>query len=383
MTVVVLIGALARRLGLGTAVLGGIAFGACGLVLYYGRLAYLEPVIALALTCGALTALRATDPTAGRWGIVGGVLMATAIATKVSAVFAVAGILLAVALEARSPSVRRWLGAAIAAIALVGLGWLLFVFLPNQNAIHVDLAIWPQETLPSSLGALSKRVLDYFSRSDGALTLAAPALAAAFVGGLILLLRWRHLDAVTRRLGLLAAGWLIVGFAVLLVVPYRPNRYVLPLLPAAAILVAVGSSALRPSAARWMRAARLTAAAAVLVVLAVPGLVSYAGWVGQTASTLPDAEAAIARLIPPGSTVQGETAPTLAMQARAVTLVSRPSTGVNMGDLYVNRGVRWVIATPGGDDIPGWAGAHEVAWASREAVFCFEWPDSVCLYRLP
>lgn len=79
--------------------------------------------------------------------------------------------------------------------------------------------------------------------------------------------------------------------------------------------------------------------------------------------------------------MQGDLAPVLAMRARAQTIVSRPATGINAGDLYASPGVRWVLTS---GDAPAWAPLHAAAWAARAEVLCVAWgPGRTCLYRLP
>lgn len=123
---------LRRPLGQGAAILAALAYGTSTLVLYYGRLAFLEPLVALFLTVGGLLALRADGPRSGRWGLAAGLALALAIGTKPSAAFATAGLLVGLGLvRGRSPAVRRWIGGAVVAIGLAGLVWIVLIGLPN------------------------------------------------------------------------------------------------------------------------------------------------------------------------------------------------------------------------------------------------------------
>jgi hypothetical protein len=70
------------------------------------------------------------------------------------------------------------------------------------------------------------------------------------------------------------------------------------------------------------------------------------------------------------------------MRAPAVTLVSRPWAGVNTGDLYAVRDVRWYIGATG--TRPGWAAGHPTAWAARQERLCAPWgATTVCVWQVP
>ncbi len=401
---------LRRPLGpLGAAVAtAGLAGSA--LFLYYGRLAYLEPLVVLWLIVAELALAREHPSIAA--GVVAGLAVALAVATKASAVAAAGGLLAGVAVAgAGDPAVRRALGAAVASALLMAIAWAIIFALPHAAALATDLRIWATEPPPHGLDQLVTRIVTYAARSDGAIPLALPLLVAGAAGALLALARYSRLDPVRRRVALGSMGWFAAGMAVLLVVPYRPNRYVVPLLPPLAILAGLGFAILLD----WVRrapgrggvasvrgagqaadaapaggdasaraptgVAAALAAAVVALLLAVPGLALDAGWMANTPSTLPQIQAEVAAIVPPGSTVQGDLAPILAMRARAVTIVSRPATNVNAGDLYATRDVRWVLTN---GPAPRWATLHEAAWAARTRELCVSWgPGTTCLYRLP
>lgn len=373
--------------GRGPALLAAAGFGCSALVLYYGRLAFLEPVVTLGLTVGALLAIRADARRSLAVGVVGGVALAAAVGVKPSAFFAACGILAGVAVVGwRDRAVRRWLGGAVTAIVIAGLVWVAVVWLPNRAAVAIDLKIWASEPLPRNLTELAHRVLSYPFRSDAAIPLGLPLLVGSLVGLAGLVSLRSHVDARQRRLAALALAWIVVGMGILLVSRYRPDRYTVPMLPAAAILTGLGAEALGRTpvwSARSATVRRLLAAGAV-VGMTGPGLLAFGGWMARTPSTLPHTQAEVAAAVPGGSAIQGTYAATLGLRADAVVLVSR-SVGVNRGDLYVTRDVRWVVARPGVTaDRPAWAAAHAEAWAAREEVLCTDWAGSpVCLYRLP
>jgi 4-amino-4-deoxy-L-arabinose transferase-like glycosyltransferase len=384
LTVFALGAGLRTALGRGPALLGAAAFGSAALVLYYGRLAYLEPLVALGVTLGTLGALRATGPSSGWWGVLSGVALAGAIGTKPSALFVSIGVLLGVAvvLGRSSPAARRWLIGAVVAIGVAGLAWLVALGLENRLAVGGDLKIWASEPLPTSLLGWVRRILGFPFRNDHMLILAAPLLIGAGVGALLAIRRRQALSPIVRGLVGATIGSLLLGFAVLAVVPYRPNRYEVPLLPAMAILTAVAAGVLadvvsRASPRRWRAAGTLVTAGLVL-----PGVVMFAGWMLVTHSTLPVIQDDVASIIAPGAAVEGIYAPLFALKAPVTTIVSRPWAGINTGDLYAVRDVRWYIGAMGTS--PGWADRHPTAWAARQQRLCAPWGSAtVCVWQVP
>ena len=99
-------------------------------------------------------------------------------------------------------------------------------------------------------------------------------------------------------------------------------------------------------------------------------------------SRLPEIQSEVRAIVPNGAVVQGDYAPAFALQDPVVTLVSRPPTGVNLGDLYGSRGVRWYVGVSG--SAPGWAGLHPLEWSSRVSRLCSTWGGhEVCLWQVP
>lgn len=371
---------LRRPLGTAGASLAAAALGGSALFLYYTRLAYLEPLVLLWLVV-ALLLLSGARPST--WtGLLAGAALALAIATKASAGFAAAGILAGIAVTGwREPPVRRALAGAVLAIVVAALAWALFLALPQPAALATDLRIWAPEPMPHSLTELVRRIVSYPTRSDGGITLALPLLAAGAIGFLLVAARYPVLDDRQRRIVGATVGWFVVGMGILLVVPYRPNRYLVPLLPPLAILAGLGFTVVAAWLGPRRRLPTAVLGALLAAVLVVPGLVLHVEWVTQTPTTLPGVQARLAELIPAGATIQGDLAPVLAMRARAATIVSRPATNVNPGDLYATRDVRWVL-TDG--PAPAWAPLHAAAWSARTRELCVRWgPGETCLYRLP
>jgi hypothetical protein len=212
-----------------------------------------------------------------------------------------------------------------------------------------------------------------------------------------------------------AFAWFVAGWGAFLFVLYRPNRYFVPILPALAILVAIGWAAAtrageagresgpgtlptpspRPAAdeiaatsgrgnADSRRSIRMLLAAGVLAILVLPGLVGAAAWSSQPA-TLPIIQQEVLRL-GISTPLEGRLGPGFAMRVATPTIVTwTPDLTVNADDLYATRGVRWVVAAV--DDwheVPRWSDAHAEAWDARETVVCYPWSDATyCIYHLP
>lgn len=177
-----------------------------------------------------------------------------------------------------------------------------------------------------------------------------------------------------------AAGWFVAGLLILLVVPYRPNRYVVPLLPALAVLTSLAVATILdrfpPAAVR----VRIGMVAILVVAVAAPGLVSVGSWTSAATYRLPAIQARMLELIDDPAPIEGWVAATLAMRVPVPAITAR--SFVNAGDLYDERGVRWLLIDP--STAPAWAGEHSDAWAAREMIECFDWPSGeACLIRVP
>lgn len=375
-----LAGLLARRIGPAPALTGAVGLATSTLLLYYGRLAVLEPMVVLFLVLGfsLLFNCRPRRPLAG--GIAAGSALALAIATKPSAGVAVAG-MLAGAFMAGSgfPGLRRRAGVAAAVIGAAGIGWLAVV-LPQPGLLASILRIWPQQQLPVSAAQLWERALAYATSSDGAVPAVAPLLIGAVAGMLLGVRNWRGLEPPRRAMLVAAAGWFIAGLLLLIVVPYRPNRYVVPLLPALAILTALGAAMIVDRARVARRRVRLAVATASVLAMAAPGLVAVGGWTSMATYRLPAIQERVLALVDDPAPMAGGPAATLAMRVPAPAIV--PMFGINAGDLYAEHGVRWLLIGP--TMAPAWADLHSAAWSAREVIECFEWGSGeACLVRVP
>jgi len=384
LTAGLLVAALRQPLGTAPALLGGIALVTSPLVLYYGRLVYLEPLTALGLTAAALLVLgiRARRPELA--GAAAGVAIALAIGTKLLAAPDAVGIGAGVAIVAiRDRASLRWLGGMAGGLAACVTLWVVVVWLPNRDAVAAVVRTWPPETLPGSIGGVLDRISQYVRANDGTLALSAVQLTGAGIGAIVSFARWRRLAPDARLLLAAGVGWAVAGFATLAIVPYSPNRYVVPTLPALALVIAVGAHA----AIGWLsgpgtRRSFVLVAGAVLagVLLAAPGLGRYAQWMGSTATTLPQIQDRVRTIIPAGAVVEGPYAPLFAMRADATTIIT--NFGANPGDLYLTKGVRWYVGAR--TTSPVWAALHPGPWSQRQVVTCVTWAAApVCIYHFP
>ncbi len=371
---------LRRVAGPGPALLGGIAFATSTLVLYYGRLSLLEPMTTLGLVAGAVLLVTGGDRRPALAGVLAGLALAAAIATKALALASAGGILAGALLVAwrHPPARRRWV-ASVVTLGIAAAAWGLLVLLPNRAQIAAVLTTLPPESLPTSLHEAVRRIAGYLHGGDSVVALSAPLLIGGAIGLAAGLVRWRRLGSDSRMLLLVATGWFVAGFGLLTVVPYSPSRYVLPALPPLALLIGVGLHAVsgwRPRSA-WIRPA---AGVLLAAALAAPGLTSYAGWIARTPASAPAIQAAFAAAIPPGVAVEGPYAPLLAMRTSGPTLFT--NFGINPGDLYAQRGVRWLVLSA--HEVPVWAPLHKAEWAARRLVASTTWGgNQISLFALP
>jgi 4-amino-4-deoxy-L-arabinose transferase-like glycosyltransferase len=363
---------VASRFGTAPGTVAAVALGGNALLLYYGRLAYLEPMVLFFLLAGT-AALLARSRDAWPWpGLAAGLLYGLAVATKASALFAVVGVLVAVTV-AGSWRDRRTVvsvSAAAAGMAVVGVSWLMMIALPNWSALLADLRIWAHQTPPRDAGELVTRIWEYLFGSDRAVPYLSTLLVAAAAGGVVARRRWGSLSRDQRVLVAAAIGWFAAGMALLLIVDYRPNRYVLPLVPALAILAALGGREVvrrLPRAAHW----RAVAVAILAAGLALPGISAYASWAGNSTYVFRDAQSTVEGHVKPGEGIEGVMAPTFALRAPVPIFVSRPYDAIDAGNLWATHHVRWVIVDR--SQIPAWVVDLPSVWARAQVVACVEW----------
>jgi len=374
-----------RRMGAAAGIVAGVGLATSTVVLYYGRLALLEPMVLLFLVLGTVTLLSGGAEGSWRRGAIAGAALALAIGTKPSAGVAVAGMLLGAALAGRpAPAgMGRRIAAAVAVIGVSGAVWLLVV-LPQPGLLDAILRVWPQQSMLVSPAEAWDRVIDYVRDSDRAIPMTAPLLGGAVVGLVLASWRWARLDPRQRALVGAAVGWFALGMAIVLVVSYRPNRYVVPLIPPLAILTGVGFGlAVAEVRTRIPRLAQrgIMAAATVLFCAAIGarGVAAVVDWTRAATYRLPQIQAELLTLVTDGHAIQGA-GPTMAMRVPVPTIVGR--SFVNSGDLYATRDVRWLLFNR--QMTPTWASLHADAWAARELIVCYPWPSGeACLIRLP
>jgi 4-amino-4-deoxy-L-arabinose transferase-like glycosyltransferase len=412
LTAAALVWGLRGAVGRVCATFAGVAFGASGLILFYGRLAFLEDMVVLGLTLGTLVLARESRLSL-RGGVLAGICYAVAIGTKPSALFSVVGILFAMGLVWgwRDRATRHWIVGSTAVIAIAGLIWAIAIWLPNQAAVAIDVKIWPPYQWNLTPVELFNSIKAYLTgKSDhifGVMLLPLIALGAA---GLVAIATLRkRLGQAEATLAVAAFAWAAFGFGILMVVSYRPNRYVVPLVPSLAILAAIGLHlfigwlrerlAARESederageethtgrAVRAVRARRLAPnliVTAAIVVAVAPGLAWYGNWARHATYDLVAIQNQFADAVPPGEMVAGGDSALFLMRSRAKTVVVGLNT--NEGNLYA-QGARWYLlasdaANPNDAAIP--TGVPEAVWATRERVMCASWRGGTeCLFHL-
>lgn len=376
---------VAKRLGPVAGIVAGLALATSSLLLYYGRLALLEPMVMFLLVAGVVVLLSPGRDRATWRGLAAGAAFALAMGTKPSAGAAVAGIVAGVFVLGRRgvPQLGRRSLSAAAVLFIAGGAWAI-VMVPQPEVLDAIFRIWPPNTMADSPGDAVTRVITYLRRSDRAIAMAAPLIGGGLLGTVLVALRWRTLDQSLRALAGAAIGWIAVGMGVLLLASYRPSRYVVPILPAMAILTGYGVALAGGAIGEWWSAARqrvavVFAAVAVVAILGYRGIADLADWTAAATYRLPEIQAQVFETVTDGRAIQGA-GPTFAMRVPVPTLIVQPD--VNAGDLYLSHGVRWLLTNR--EMTPTWASAHPEVWAARELLVCYSWPSGeACLIRVP
>jgi len=386
-TVWLLAAGLRRPFGTTAALLGALAYGLSTLVLFYGRLAFLEPMTAMFPTAAVVCVARATGPRPLLWGTVAGICFALAVGTKLTALVAIPAVFIAVAVVAiRERSARLWLVAACLTLVAFGAVWAVFVLLPNGQAVRdVVSRIYPPPSPALSPIVILRRVARYvLDRGDPIVGPSLPLLVGGLSGAVAVVAARRRVEPVAVLLAACAGAWFLTTVTALVVLGFGHNRYFVLALPALAILTAAAVSVALASP-RWpeQRSLGIAAVGGLALALTVPGLWSYAGWMRNGTRVLPLAQAKAVALVPSDAVVAGPYAALLAMRTQAETVVTCCGTNpVNAGDLYELAHARFWAAPWA----PDWAGRHPDAWAQRQTLLCIPWhdpPASSCLSRLP
>jgi 4-amino-4-deoxy-L-arabinose transferase-like glycosyltransferase len=376
--VVVLALLVGRRFGALAGLLSGLALATAPLTLYYGRLALLEPAVMAGLVLGfvALVGWQGRGPLPG--GILAGIGFAIAVGSKPSAIAPVAGLLVgALLVRGARTTIAPRVAIALATLSAVAIAWLLAMSIAGISVADA-LRPWPDAGLAVAPNEILERVGRYFVDQDDGAIYANWTLITGTVAGLVAIRHWRARLTTEQRVVIAASvGWLLVGILVLLVVAYRPSRYVVPLLPPMALLTGVGA-ALLVNGLSLRRPAILAVGLAAAVCAA--GVINLVTWTRDATYRLPAIQQEVVDLLPAGAVVQGGFAPTLAMRAPVATVI--PQGEVNRGDLYDRLGVRWVLEAPG--EPIDWLGTHLPAWEARDTVGCWSWRrGELCLHRVP
>ena len=290
-------------------------------IAWQGTTTYVDVSATLYVFLGSAAALRATRSGDARLAILAGALLGLAVATKLTALLAVAPILAFVAVRMLLPDAAR--GRRAAVVAASGLAfaaalapWPILRYIQTGNPVFPLLngifrsPLWPQIDVVSN-PAYS---LDRFGLGkDPAAILATPlalsyaaerfddaALGAGFGIALLLLplaLIGRRGSAEVRYLALISVSALVIW---VLSVPYA--RYLLPVFGALTVLAAVGLDDLSRSAgglaARIASSvpALLMAASLPLVLFMLPGASARIPY--EVALGLETREAYLSRLLP-------------------------------------------------------------------------------------
>jgi hypothetical protein len=377
---------LARPLGARAALLAAAALGGSQLLLQYGRLALVEPLV-VALLAGALVLVaRAPERPSPVAGAGAGLLIAAAISVKAIAVVpgaVLVGVPLAAALHRRDRAATRMLLAALAALLLAALCWGLLVAVPNLDRLRIALRIWPSVAYPATPAALVRRVGEYLAGSDGALPRAAPLLAAAGIGLAALAARWRSLPRARRDLLAISALWGVAAWAAIAVGDYAPNRYIVPALPGLAVVAGFGMASLADAAgARLARegGGRVVAAALALAV-ATPGIVGHVRSAAGAGRELEAGQRALAAAIPDGAAVFGGYAPTMLFGTRSRLVAPWAPAGANVDDPRGRFGVTYLLSD--GTEEAATRAVMAALGPAPEPVARVPWgPHVLALYRL-
>lgn len=348
---------LSGVVGFPAAMVVAAGIGGSQLLLLYGHIAIVEPFESAWLFAAFVVGTRGF--VSGRWplGILGGVFLAVAAAAKASAFLAfpaVIGLPMVVALATRAW--RRLMVALASAgtvVVLAGI-WVLVVALPNRADLSASLKTLNGtnlSTYPHGLGAALSRLTRWVSHpgaTDHVIPWSRPLLAAAAAGIVGCGLLWRR--ARPAHLFVAASGlvWVTCCWAVPILSGYSPNRYFLIGIPGLGLVAGPGLGL----AAEWAtgrlrgRAWRPAAGAALALLVALPGVVSYLrleyGLHGR--DQLAADQAAVARVLPKNAVLFGLYGPEMAFSAPVRLVVPWPQSSLHMRSPVQRFRVNYVIA---------------------------------------
>jgi hypothetical protein len=390
LAVLLLAAGLAEPLGAVAALLAAAALAGTDLLLEYGRLALVEPMVVALLSGAFVVAARAWGRPSPWAGACLGLLLAAAVSVKATALVpALAMLALAVgtALARRDRrALAMGLAAAGAALA-VAVAWLLAAALPNRQRLRTGLRIWPEVDYLGAPWTLAGRLGHYLvAGADGALGRSLPLLAAAALGLAALAWRWRSLARPARDTLVLAALWgvglwVAVGVGDYLPTHYvAPNRYVVPALPGLAALAGFGLATL----AGLVRTGRVAAAAALALALAVPGVARYLAGAVSSGGERERGQRVLAAALPERASVYGAYAPTLLFDTDAELVTPWPSAGANVDGPVSRFGITHVLASAASVSDPTMQVPELRGLSGMTVLAQVRWGSEVLrLYRLP
>jgi len=213
--------------------------------------------------------------------------------------------------------------------------WLALVALPNLDRLRTGLKIWPEVGYPGNPVALVRRLGAYLIDADGALGLAGPLLLAAAAGAVLLAARWRELPPGRRDLLLTGLLWGAGSWGAIAIGDYAPNRYMAPALPGLAVLAGAGLA--------WIAGRRAWLAAALAVVVALPGIAGFVTRAAGAGDQLGPARRTLTRALPDDAVVYGSYGPTMLFGTRARLIQPWAPAGANVDDPATRFGVTHVL----------------------------------------
>jgi hypothetical protein len=377
-----LVAGLAGPLGPLAAWLAGASLLGAGLLLAYGRLGLVEPLLVALLTGAFVLAARTPTRPSVAAGVGLGLLLAAAVSVKAIAVVPAAvmvGVVLLGALVRRRRAELRTGLAAVAAFALAAAAWAALVARPNADRLRIALRIWPRVHYPSTPSGLASRLAEYVGGgSDQAIPRSAVLLGAAAVGLVALVVRWRRLPDGQAQAAVIGLLWGTGLWLAVAVGDYTPNRYIVPALPGLAVAAGFGLA----SVARL--AGRVTVPAALLLSLAVaaPGVSGYLDEARRCTRWREADQRVLAAELPPGAVVYGGYAPTLLFDTRIRTITPWQQADANIDDPVRRFGVTYLLVATTGDQtasVPAFHDRRSMALLAR-----VRWGRRlVLLYRLP
>lgn len=349
---VLLVGFLLWRVDPLAGAIAAVLLGTSGLYLSYSRLGLLEtPAAAIALS--GVASLTIALAGKRRWpGVLGGALMAAAVAVKPQVAAAVLGSCAGLGLWAVTNRDRRpgpTLLAAAGGFVAVAATWAVFVIAHMDDSLRSEWA-WHSSGITPKLGQIFTNIRTYAGSSDGFGTRARPLLIAAAAGFVVQAAAWIARRYRPSTLAVAGAGWAAAGVATVATLPYTPSRYAVLSLPGLAITAGCGVIAARAlaGALRPPRAATALAVVAVALTMigAAGGLSAWRDWARAPEFGVRRTAAMLERETGSTDVVYGGWALLASVQAHRRVIVTH-TPDINDRCPIERYGARWVLASPG------------------------------------